>query len=319
MKLGKQTLALVVSLAAKVGLSQAQEFLETTYAGETVYFAEAAPRPTVGSSASGTAVSSSSLHLPQAQLRKPLLPPPTPEAVLSWDALMKEATLKSGEFKTNLTFALTNASSQEVVINSVRSSCGCTVPRLPSTPWKLAPGENGILSVEVDVRGKVGVLTKTVMVDTSSGYRYLTVRVSTPGSGSASPGADSSVRVRNLKAAMADRQAVFKGDCARCHSTPGEGKLGRELYIATCGVCHEAVHRASMVPNLRTSAAGKIAGGWRPWIEEGKGDSLMPAWSLEQGGPLTAEQVDSLVEYLDGPFRKEPAGALRQEDLPGHP
>ena len=40
--------------------------------------------------------------------------------------------------------------------------------------------------------------------------------------------------------AKADRQAIFKADCATCHAKPGEGKYGKALYDAVCAICHEA-------------------------------------------------------------------------------
>ena len=36
----------------------------------------------------------------------------------------------------------------------------------------------------------------------------------------------------NIQNALADRQAVFKGDCASCHVEKGVGKMGAELYMA---------------------------------------------------------------------------------------
>lgn len=231
--------------------------------------------------------------------------PPKQETVLAWDGLVKEANLKPGEISAHFQFAFTNTSPQEVVVNAVRTSCGCTVAKVPRMPWLIPAGTNATFEVTVDVRGKSGTVTKTVTVDTSAGYRYLTVRASIPAMGGGSMA--SADRARNLQVALADRQSVLKGDCAVCHVTPGVGKKGGDLYVAVCGVCHEAEHRASMVPLLRALNKPMKAEDWRRVITEGKPDSLMPAFANDHGGPLTPEQIDSLVAYLTGPFQSQPA------------
>jgi mono/diheme cytochrome c family protein len=225
------------------------------------------------------------------------------ETVFAYDALVKEATLKPGETSATFTFNLTNTSAAQVTINAVRTSCGCTVARLPATPWNIPPKASGSFDVVLDARGKSGVLTKTVTIDSTAGYRYLSVRASIPAGTSLMASAD---RARNLQVALADRQAVFKGDCAACHLQPAIGRHGQALYQNACGVCHEAEHRASMVPNLRALNKPTDRDYWSHWIRSGKTGTLMPAWSTAEGGPLTDAQIVSLVDYLTGPFRAEP-------------
>ena len=243
--------------------------------------------------------------------------PPKQETVLAWDGLVKEANLKPGETSAHFQFAFTNTSPQEVMVNAVRTSCGCTVAKVPRMPWPIPAGTNAAFEVTVDVRGKSGTVTKTVTIDTSAGYRYLTVRVSIPVMGGGSMA--SADRARNLQVALADRQSVLKGDCAVCHVTPGVGKKGGDLYLAVCGVCHEAEHRASMVPLLRALNKPMQAEDWRRVITEGKPDSLMPAFAADHGGPLTAEQIDSLVAYLTGPFQTRPSVVHRVAAQPPVP
>jgi len=224
--------------------------------------------------------------------------PPLPEKVFAWDAPVKEYTAKTGELTAKLTFSFTNTAATNVIINAVRTSCGCTVAKVPPLPWLLEPGTNGTIEVIADLRGKSGIITKTVTVDSSAGYRFLTLRVSVP----AGP-ATLADRARNLQVAMVDRMAVFKGDCVFCHQQPVYGKKGEELYRAACGICHEAEHRASMVANLH--ALGKPADGdyWTTYVTKGKPNTLMPAWAIPEGGPLNEEQITSLVDFLVGPFR----------------
>lgn len=238
-------------------------------------------------------------------IRAAVVTPPRQEAVLAWDGLVKEETLKPGATSGHFTFTFTNTAPEEVVIHFVRTSCGCTTTKLPPLPWRIPPGGTGSFEVNMDVRGKNGVVTKTVTVETSAGYRYLTVRAAVPAAtGNVMAAAE---RSRNLQIALADRQAVLKGDCAICHLTPGLGKMGAELYAAVCGVCHEAEHRASMVPNLRALSRPLSAEEWRRIIRFGKTDSLMPAFAASEDGFMTDAQIESLVQYLTGPFRTSAA------------
>ncbi len=226
--------------------------------------------------------------------------------MLAWDGLVKETRLRPGETQAFFTFAFTNTSPTAVTVNAVRTSCGCTTAQLPPLPWTIPAGIRASFDVVMDVRGKRGVFSKTVTVETSAGVRQLTTRAALPG---APAGAQAMAeRARNLQVALADRQAVLEGDCVVCHVTPGVGKQGEELYEAVCGVCHEAEHRASMVPDLRAIARPFRAVDWEKVIRHGKPNSLMPAFASPGGGPLREDQIESLVEYL--------AGASRAERLP---
>jgi mono/diheme cytochrome c family protein len=78
----------------------------------------------------------------------------------------------------------------------------------------------------------------------------------------------------------------------------GRNKFGQELYVASCGICHDAEHRASAVPNLHALQHDTNADYWKTWISQGKPGSMMPAFSTSQGGPLSDAQIASLVQYL---------------------
>lgn len=291
----------------------------------------------------------------------PLPAPVTPATVpdpnaLKWDTETKEFNAKPGDLSASYTFVATNSSDHEVTINTLRTSCGCTVARLPATPYKLAPGADVPISVTLDLRGKSGTLTKTVTVETSAGIKSLIVRANipqaAPGVPAAMPAPAVSVpgapiaagvipnavpglpiatahapvvvpvtnatanRAMNIQNALADRQAVFKADCAKCHVDPGVGKLGADLYMASCGICHEAEHQASMVPNLKIPRSPRDLAFWQKWIAEGKPGTLMPAFAANHGGPLTQEQVDSLTVYLYQYLPRNPPAAVILPPLP---
>ncbi len=230
-------------------------------------------------------------------------PEPAAETVLTWDHVIKETTAKTGDTEARFSFNVTNLSKAEVVIDSVQTSCGCTVAELPSTPWKLAVGDHGSINVSVDLAGKSGVITKNVTVNSDKGIRILTVQVTIPDPTSSLSTMD---REQNQKLAVADRQRVFKGDCARCHVAPTVGKSGGELFSAACGICHESEHRATMVPNLHALNHATDREFWKTWTQHGKLNSLMPAFSKAEGGPLSDQQIDSLADYLTSAIPSKP-------------
>src|SRR5208282_4104488 len=101
--------------------------------------------------------------------------------------------------------------------------------------------------------GKSGSLFKTVNVSTDKGSKTLTLRINivpapTHQMTEALPGTPpmtDAQRAAGVAAAQADRQAVFKGDCAACHLKNVQGNYGQTLYAAACAICHDATPRAS--------------------------------------------------------------------------
>jgi mono/diheme cytochrome c family protein len=114
-----------------------------------------------------------------------------------------------------------------------------------------------------------------------------------------SPAISDAERAQNMKMAIVDRQAVFKGDCISCHVKQGDGKFGKGLYEADCAICHEDANRAAMVPNLHSIPQTTDVEFWRTWISYGRPHSLMPAFAATEGGPLTDAQIASLTAYLN--------------------
>lgn len=242
---------------------------------------------------------------------------------LEWDASMKYTNVPEGTPSAHFAFYFTNvavkvehmvASSVEdpatgmvfgadtatrspVTILNVRPSCGCTTAQLPPIPWTLAPGTNGQIGVTVNLAGKFGTVVKSVHVGTDLGSYDLMVQITIVRQ-SISPPTDNE-RIRQMAIAHADRQAVFRNDCAGCHVSPGQSKYGKDLFDADCAICHEAQHRASMVPDLHTLTVPTNNDFWRNWIAHGKPGTFMPAFSTAEGGPLSEMQITSLADYLN--------------------
>jgi len=58
-------------------------------------------------------------------------------------------------------FKFTNTGDAPLIIEDVKSTCGCTVPKKPSGP--IAPGESSTIEVKYDTK-RVGPIRKTISV-----------------------------------------------------------------------------------------------------------------------------------------------------------
>jgi mono/diheme cytochrome c family protein len=247
---------------------------------------------------------------------------PMPDGVLAWDSLMQTTNADADQAEAHFVFKFTNVARAiditlvtnistvtnitvitnsitptSVTVLSARASCGCTQPELPPRPWTISPGANGQIGVTVNLAGKSGTIFKWVDVSTDKGTIRLYVRINIllP----VIPTLTDEDRAMGVAAAKVDRQAIFHGDCATCHIKQGVGKYGKALFDAVCAVCHEAEHRATMVPDLHNLKVPTSNEFWRTWIAHGRAGSLMPAFSTAEGGALTDMQVAELAAYLD--------------------
>ena len=230
---------------------------------------------------------------------------PTVRRILTWDATAKVQKATMDERDVGFTFRFRNDTGEEIRIKRADSSCGCTVPRLPKLPWVIKPKETGSIPVTMDISGKIGVITKSIILNTDKGIITLRARADIARQFGADVKRSKEERAANLRAAAQNRQAVFHGKCVECHVKPTVGKRGRQLYATACGICHEAKDRASFVPNLRTLASGKDKNYWEQWTTESKPGTLMPAFGKKYGGPLDDKQITTLVAYLTRIYPRE--------------
>jgi mono/diheme cytochrome c family protein len=229
---------------------------------------------------------------------------PLPDDVLAWNSLTQEATVAADAGSTHFVFSFTNVSPGNVAILDVHPSCGCTTAQLPPLPWIIAPGTNGQFGLTVNLAGGFGMQIKTVNVTTDKGFKRLLLKITILPP--VIPTLTAADRERNVIAAKADRQVVFRGDCATCHVKPGTGKYAKQLYDAVCAICHESKTRASMVPDLHAIKTPTNVDFWQTWITHGKPGSLMPAFSIADGGPLSDMQIASLAGYLNAAIPSQP-------------
>jgi mono/diheme cytochrome c family protein len=241
---------------------------------------------------SNTTVATSTVYVPDlSQAAGPL-----PDGVLVWDGTTKETNVTANADTARFVFNFTNLSTNPIVILSVRPSCGCTTAKLPPLPWTLASGSNGQMEATVNLAGKSGTLFKTLAFNTDKGSKTLLLKIIIQPF--VMPTMSEADRARNVKIATADRQAVFKGECASCHVQRGQGLYGKSLYDVDCAICHESQPRATMVPDLHALKTPTNFEFWRIWIAHGKPGSLMPAFSTVDGGPLSDMQIASIAGYL---------------------
>lgn len=238
---------------------------------------------------------------------------------LVWDSMEKVFNPAPTDSKAEATFSVTNTGPVEVVISDIKPSCQCTTPHLPPMPWKLSPGSSGSFGASVDLHGKAGTIIKTLTVVSSAGFQVLTMRIDMP----KDPVQAMAEREANMDRAKGDPQAVFKGNCAACHFNPLANKTDEELFVAGCAICHEpnrwaearkenpdAHHRAEMVPDLAALSHPLRPALLKVVLMNGNGPGkLMPAFSQKHGGPLTDEQIDSLVDYCFKRFKSHPTNS----------
>ncbi|HEX3798689.1 MAG TPA: DUF1573 domain-containing protein [Verrucomicrobiae bacterium] len=220
---------------------------------------------------------------------------------LEWESPSQTNHAKADDVTARFVFKVRNISKHEVVIEDLKTSCGCTIAQLPTHPWRIAPKESTQFEAIVDLRGKYGDLFKEIDVISTNAPAKLNLEVDIA-LGTNTLSTEMQNRLWGQQLAAVDRQAVFKKNCVLCHLTPAFGKSGEPLFHATCGICHEAEHRATMVPDLSSLHTEIGTNYWREWITNGKPGTLMPAFTATQGGPLSDAQINSLVKYLTKAF-----------------
>ena len=76
--------------------------------------------------------------------------------------------------KVNYTFEFTNTGKSVLILQNVKTSCGCTTPNWTKEP--VAPGEKGSVEVIFDANGRAGAFNKTITVTTNFGEETLTIK-----------------------------------------------------------------------------------------------------------------------------------------------
>jgi hypothetical protein len=77
--------------------------------------------------------------------------------------------------KVGYVFTFENKGTNNLVIASVTTSCGCTVPKYDTKP--IPPGGNGNLEVVFDASGKNGMQTKTITIMSNASIPVVLLRI----------------------------------------------------------------------------------------------------------------------------------------------
>lgn len=77
--------------------------------------------------------------------------------------------------KISYQFFFENKGTGSLVINSVSTTCGCTVPKYNTKPVK--PGENGSIEVVFDTSGRNGLQTKTITVNSNASVPVILLKI----------------------------------------------------------------------------------------------------------------------------------------------
>lgn len=75
-------------------------------------------------------------------------------------------------------------------------------------------------------------------------------------------------------------EALYGENCAVCHGDQGQGRMGATLTTVFAAINPQAYARAA--------------------VEQGVPGTMMPAWSQENGGPLTTTDLDDISAYVIG-------------------
>ena len=152
----------------------------------------------------------------------------------------------------------------------------------------LKPGEKGEIKATVDLRGKFGTLVKTIQVSTNDPRMprmSLLLKM----------------RVKDLiHARKYEAGEIFKGACRGCHVGRGKAQKGFSLYMSDCIMCHNEGKSAQPVSAMWKKPKAEI----EKAIREGVEKTSMPGWEAKHGGPLTDEEIRSLVDYIKPAARR---------------
>lgn len=187
-------------------------------------------------------------------------------------------------------FTVINAGKAPLTVTEAKSECGCTATNFKGAVLK--PGASVKLDIVVDTTMKQGPVTKDMVVYSDDPARPISRLFIT-------------MDVKNAHGTMSlkDRTKVFTAErCKRCHVDEGVGQFGKELFEADCAMCHRKQESGILSGPLIESVDYSdplLSAHAREVIAHGsKTNPSMPGYLDSAGGPLSKEQVDSLVKYL---------------------
>jgi mono/diheme cytochrome c family protein len=183
-------------------------------------------------------------------------------------------------------FQIKNTGDADLEIRDITTTCGCTAAIIDK---KVIPlGKIANIEVSIDTSGKRNSIEKEITITTNEAGQpekqiIAFVKVSTQ----AHPDFDVN-------------KSVFSDKCAKCHVGNAAQYKGFALYMEICSMCHGSEGEGGSGnqlndPDYLSSVDDDYL---RRWIAEGELGTSMPAYSKKKNGPLTDEQIDSLVGVI---------------------
>lgn len=186
-------------------------------------------------------------------------------------------------------FVFRNSGSDTLHILDVRASCGCTAALASSS--QIPPGGRGEIKATFNSRGKRGIVRKTITVTTNeTAQPAVTLNLV----------ADIGAPIK-VHATMDMHGSYLEGKCANCHVERGLGKSGAPLFAADCAMCHGEYGTGGVAFALNDAAyLQKVDDGHlKERITKGSPTNpMMLGFGKPNGGPLTDDQIESLVRFI---------------------
>jgi mono/diheme cytochrome c family protein len=101
----------------------------------------------------------------------------------------------------------------------------------------------------------------------------------------------------SMHAAFEAGETLFGPKCGECHYDPAKDLTGQPLYDAVCFFCHGKERQGKTAPALAAypDASDPYL---TQMIARGRAGTEMPGFARAEGGPLSPDQVASLVRLM---------------------
>jgi hypothetical protein len=209
--------------------------------------------------------------------------------------------IQAGEI-IDVAIRLKNVGTDTLRIYDVKTTCGCTMAIVEK--GSIPPDDSTHLKIVFNSTTRMGQQDGTITI-ISNDARYAAAMVHLSGNvvpiseGLTTVGAATKTIHGGRLRSPRYRSEIFSRGCAVCHAYDGFGKRGEELFQADCAMCHAGVENHKPADVLTKANILHLSDdSLRTIIAFGKLNSTMPAFSKERGGPLTSEDIESLMQYL---------------------
>jgi hypothetical protein len=110
--------------------------------------------------------------------QQPVTPAPAPEnpnaPVITFEKTVHDYGTVKYEGDGKCEFKFTNTGKEPLILTTVKSSCGCTVPSWPREP--ILPGQSDVIKVEYKTN-RVGTINKTITVESNAKNKTEVLRI----------------------------------------------------------------------------------------------------------------------------------------------